>query len=139
MWRMMRCWSKEAARSCGISPCSISVTLQPFSESRRAATMPAAPAPTTMTRNLSSLGEGEAQSQADEDQGRKTVEPAAEPRGALEHAGSRPGRNRDDAIHRRAADVEDEAEHQDLHHDRAAVGIHELRQEGQDEERHFGV
>src|SRR3982751_1451665 len=111
---MMRCWSNEAARGCGISPCSMSVTLQPFSERRSAATMPAAPAPMTMTFNLSSLGEGEAQRQSNEDQGGEAVEPAAEALRAPEHAGGGTGRDRDDAVHCGPAHIEDQAEDQDL-------------------------
>src|SRR5581483_9282566 len=116
---MMRCWSKDAARGCGISPCSIRVTLQPFSLRRNAATMPAAPAPTTTTCILSSLGEGETKGQADEHDARNAVEPAAEGRRIAQHAGRGSRRGGDDHVHRGATDVENEAQHQDLHDHRA--------------------
>src|SRR4029079_11975868 len=104
--------AKEAARVCGISPCSIRVTLQPFSERRRAATMPAAPAPMTTTRTLSPFSEGETQSETDENERSEASEPAGETRGAAQHACCRAGRDRNDAVHRRAADIEDEAQDQ---------------------------
>src|SRR6185369_12874605 len=110
---MMRCWSKEAARGCGISPCSIKVTLQPFSLRRNAATMPAAPAPTTTTCILSSLGESEAQRQTDEHDARNPIEPPAERCRIAQHPRRSTRRGCDDHVHHRPADVEDQAEDQD--------------------------